>query len=114
MLETRRLDHCLACGARDLARLPMRYEFQSTSLPAAAFDVVYMGDVLEHVPDCRADLAEVARVLAPGGYLYLRGPTTTNSLARRAGLTAFAIAGRDIVLREPPYHLWEFTPRSLV
>lgn len=72
-----------------------------------------MGDVLEHVPDCRATLAEVARVLAPGGHLYLRGPITTNSIARRAGLALYRLAGRDIVLREPPYHLWEFTPRPL-
>lgn len=77
------------------------------------FDLVYMGDVLEHVPDCRATLAEVARVLAPGGFLYLRGPITTHSLARGLGLALYRALGRDIVLREPPYHLWEFTPGSL-
>ena len=82
-------------------------------LPAASFEVVYMGDVLEHVPDCRATLAEVARVLAPGGCLYLRGPITTHSLARRLALAVYGALGRSIVLREPPYHLWEFTPRTL-
>jgi SAM-dependent methyltransferase len=35
-------------------------------LEADAFDLVFMGDALEHVPDCRATLAQVARVLAPG------------------------------------------------
>jgi hypothetical protein len=69
--------------------------------------------VLEHVPDCRAVVDEVARVLAPGGHFYLRGPITTHSLARRLALAAYGIAGREIVLREPPYHLWEFTPGSL-
>jgi SAM-dependent methyltransferase len=88
-------------------------DLESARFPSDAFDLVYMGDVLEHVPDCRAELVEVARVLAPGGFLYLRGPITTNSLARRAGLAAYGLAGRDIVLREPPYHLWEFTPASL-
>jgi SAM-dependent methyltransferase len=87
-------------------------------LPAArfepgCFDLVFMGDVLEHVPDCRATLLEVARVLAPGGFLYLRGPITTHSLARGLGLALYRGLGRDIVLREPPYHLWEFTPGSL-
>lgn len=82
-------------------------------LPAATFDLVYMGDVLEHVPDCRAVLAEAARVLRPGGVLYLRGPITTNSLARGLAMTAYGAIGRTRVLREPPYHLWEFTPRSL-
>jgi SAM-dependent methyltransferase len=88
-------------------------DLPSARLPAASFDLIYMGDVLEHVPDCHAVLDEVARVLAPGGLLYLRGPITTNSLARRIGLALFALAGRDIVLREPPYHLWEFTPGPL-
>src|SRR5262249_22895421 len=32
---------------------------------------------------------------------------------RRFALALYAAAGRKIVLREPPYHLWEFTPRSL-
>ena len=82
-------------------------------LTGASFDLVYMGDVLEHVPDCRRVLAEVARVLVPGGHLYLRGPITTNSLGRRLGLALYRMLGRTIVLREPPYHLWEFTPRSM-
>jgi len=86
---------------------------ESAALPDAAYDLVYMGDVLEHVPDCRATLGEVARVLAPGGFLYLRGPITTNSLARRLALAAYGALGRTIVLHEPPYHLWEFTPGPL-
>ena len=82
-------------------------------LEADAFDLVFMGDVLEHVPDCRATLAQVARVLAPGGHVVVRGPITTHSLARRVGLALYGLLGRTIVLREPPYHLWEFRPRSL-
>jgi 2-polyprenyl-3-methyl-5-hydroxy-6-metoxy-1,4-benzoquinol methylase len=83
------------------------------ALPADAFDLVYMGDVLEHVPDCRATLAEVARVLAPGGHAVVRGPITTHSLARRLGLALYGAVGKEIVLREPPYHVWEFRPGSL-
>ncbi len=99
--------------ARSLGLEVFHGELAQAAFPAASFDLVYMGDVLEHVPDCRAVLSEVARVLAPGGWLYLRGPTTTHSLARRAALAGYGALGREIVLREPPYHLWEFTPRSL-
>ena len=88
-------------------------DLESAHFPAASFDLVYLGDVLEHVPDCRAVLTEIVRVLTPGGFLYLRGPTTTNSLARRLGLALYGLLGRDIVLREPPYHLWEFRPHPL-
>ena len=80
---------------------------------ADSFDLAFMGDVLEHVPDCRATLAQVARVLAPGGHVVVRGPITTHSFARRLGLALYGALGRSIVLREPPYHLWEFRPASL-
>ena len=90
-----------------------RGSIEDARLPSATFDLVYMGDVLEHVPDCRSTLLEVTRVLRPEGLLYLRGPITTHSLARQAALSAYAMAGRVRVLREPPYHLWEFTPVSL-
>lgn len=85
----------------------------AAALPAESFDLVYMGDVLEHVPDCHTVLIEAARVLKTGGHLYLRGPITTNSLARRIALALYGALGRTIVLREPPYHLWEFTPGPL-
>lgn len=99
--------------ARGLGVEVFHGELAAARLHAAFFDLVYMGDVLEHVPDCRATLVEVARVLKPAGHLYLRGPVTTNSLARRLALRACASAGREIVLEEPPYHLWEFTPGPL-
>ena len=99
--------------ARSLGLDVFQGELEAARLPDSSFDLVYMGDVLEHVPDCRATLDEVRRVLAPGGFLYLRGPITTHSLARSLALALYGMAGREIVLGEPPYHLWEFTPRPL-
>lgn len=86
---------------------------EQAALPAGSFDVAFAGDVLEHVPDPAAVLRELARVLAPGGALVLRGPMATHSLARALGLTATRALGRTRWLDEPPYHLWEFTPGPL-
>ena len=99
--------------ARALGLEVFQGDLPAAALPGSSFDLVYMGDVLEHVPDCRAVLGEAVRVLAPGGHLYLRGPVTTNSMARRLAMGLYGATGRTIVLREPPYHLWEFTPGPL-
>jgi SAM-dependent methyltransferase len=107
------LSAAAAQQARALGLEVFQGDLLAAALPAETFDLVYMGDVLEHVPDCRAVLTEAARVLRPGGHLYLRGPITTNSLARRLALALYALGRRVIVLREPPYHLWEFTPGPL-
>jgi len=102
-----------AAHARALGLEVFQGDLLAARLPAATFDLVYMGDVLEHVPDCRAVAAEAVRVLKPGGWFYLRGPMTTHSIARGLALRAYGLLGRRIVQREVPYHLWEFTPRSL-
>lgn len=102
-----------AAHARSLGLNVFQGDLLGAQLPDASFDLVYMGDVLEHVPDCRAVVTEVARVLKPGGWFYLRGPVTTHSIARALALRLYAALGRTLVLDEVPYHLWEFTPRSL-
>ena len=43
-------------------------------LPDAAFDVVWAGEVIEHVADTAGWLSEVRRVLRPGGTLLLEHP----------------------------------------
>jgi SAM-dependent methyltransferase len=51
-------------------------EADMTALPFedASFDAAVLGEVLEHIEDDRAALAEVARVLRPGGVLALSVP----------------------------------------
>jgi SAM-dependent methyltransferase len=45
-------------------------------VPTASFDVVISGQALEHDPQFWVTLAEVARVLRPGGYACLIAPST--------------------------------------
>lgn len=48
----------------------------ATRLPFAdgAFDAVFSSEVIEHIPDWRAAVTEMARVLAPGGRLVITTP----------------------------------------
>jgi SAM-dependent methyltransferase len=47
---------------------------EALPFPDRSFDVVTFVDVIEHVADARAAVREIARVLRPGGTLYLFGP----------------------------------------
>jgi 2-polyprenyl-6-hydroxyphenyl methylase/3-demethylubiquinone-9 3-methyltransferase len=63
--------------------LEVRFEVGSAtdlSLPSESFDVCFAPELLEHVAEWQSCLDEFARVLRPGGILFL---STTNSLCPR-------------------------------
>lgn len=83
-LQRRRAD-CDACGI-DLSPQALRYCRQrglsavgladATRLPFgdASFDVITAFDLIEHIPDDRLIMAEIHRVLRPGGFLLASVP----------------------------------------
>lgn len=83
------------------------------ALPAARFDAVFLGDVLEHLPRPLEALAEIRRSLRPGGIVVIAVPSTLNLLSGRAGMALYRLLGRSKTVRIPPYHLFEYTPRTL-
>lgn len=77
----------------------------SAQFAAGSFDAVVLWDVIEHVADPRGLLAEIRRVLKPGGVIAL---TTGN-------IDSF-IARRDLAnwrLLAPPYHLFYFSTQTM-
>lgn len=73
--------------------------------PAGHFDVVTAKQVLEHIPDVKAELAHVRAALRPGGLLYADVPNYR---------CLSVVLGRDdFELNTPPQHLNYFTPRTL-
>lgn len=108
----------IAASAAQFARERMGLDVRTgtlddVNLPGGGFDAVYLGDVLEHLPAPLAALRELNRLLRPGGVVMIAGPVTLNSLDRRLGLLAYRALGRTKTLHQPPYHLTEFTPRTL-
>ncbi|MDP9798205.1 2-polyprenyl-6-hydroxyphenyl methylase/3-demethylubiquinone-9 3-methyltransferase [Catenuloplanes nepalensis] len=57
--------------ARARGVTPVRADAARLPLPVAVADVVVAGELLEHVPDLPATVAELCRVLRPGGLLVL-------------------------------------------
>jgi len=88
-------------------------ELAEAKFPAGSFDVVYMADVLEHVAEPVAFVREARRILADDGHVVLCGPTALNALSRRLGLAAYSLAKRTRSIALAPYHLFEYTPRTL-
>lgn len=67
------------------------------SFPDASFDVVITSEVLEHIPDWRAALAECARVLRPGGRAYMTFPFLRNTQETRVRAVIEAGAVRHLL-----------------
>lgn len=73
--------------------------------PDHGFDLIYSSEVIEHVADPRAFVGAIARLLNPGGVLYLTTPDISHwrrprNLGRWDGFN-------------PPVHCVYFNPRSL-
>lgn len=87
--------------------LPIAYAVgagERLPFPPAAFDAVLCGDVLEHVADPEQVLAEIARVLRPGGpFLY---DTPNRTVASRVALIWLAERWRPTRLAPPGFHDW--------
>lgn len=74
--------------------------------PEAQFDAVTLWEVIEHLPDPRAFLAEVFRVLKPGGTFAFSTPDAGSLVARLAGQ-------RWLGWHKVPEHLYYFDRPSL-
>lgn len=58
---------------------------EEAKLPDASVDVLVMLHVIEHVPDPRATLAEIHRVVKPGGLVVLETPRVDGTAAKLFG-----------------------------
>ncbi len=85
----------------------------SARFPDNSFEVVFMGDVLEHLPDPVATIGEINRVLNPTGILVIECPMQTNTIFSRVGFAGYSLLGRRTTVHLPPYHLFEYRPASM-
>ena len=91
--------HCEAEGIRIVLG-----SLEGADLPEGGFDVVYLSETVEHLPDPRATIRAARRILSPGGLIVL-GTANHASLARRLRGARWGYY--------MPGHLQYFTARSL-
>lgn len=80
---------------------------EDIGLPDNYFDATTLFYVIEHLPDPLGLLTEVNRSLKPDGLILLRWPHTT-PIVRILGPLA-----RRLDLYHTPYHLYDFSPRTI-
>ncbi len=91
--------------ARERLGLDVRTaELDSAELSGREFDAVFMGDVLEHLPDPGSALDRTAELLRPGGVLALALPDAGSRLARVMGARWWSVI---------PTHVHYFTRNSI-
>ena len=97
--------HAAAAYARDRLGLNVHSApLWGGQMDARSFDAVVMGDVIEHLPDPGAGLRRVAKLLRPGGVVYLALPDAGSAVARALGARWWSVL---------PTHLHYFTRASL-
>lgn len=81
-------------------------DLDSAGFAAASFDAITARHLIEHVPDPLALLGGMARILKPGGRLYLETPNTAALLRAWFGIHWFA--------NDAPRHLVLFSRATLL
>lgn len=79
------LNPAMAHYARNTYQLRVlnsRIEDVPSSQWSAAFDVITLCDVLEHLPSPRVTIRSIAQWIRPGGSLFIRGPLSNSRIAR--------------------------------
>lgn len=100
------LSDASASYARDVLQIDVKTgSLGELDLPDESYDTVILWHVLEHIPDPAALLAEVARILRPGGTLLVAVPNFGSLEARWARDHWFHL--------DVPRHLNHFTTTSL-
>lgn len=80
-------------------------DLASAQFPSASFDVITARHVIEHIPTPHDFMAELARLLKPGGHLVVETPNFSS--------LGWALFGTKWYATGIPYHLMLFSPGNL-
>jgi SAM-dependent methyltransferase len=104
--------HAASFSGAEIRREPV----ENCGFREGSFDVVVMGSVLEHLYNPDETVREIARILRPGGALYVDVPNEAG-LYFRVGNLYQKVRGRDWVVHLAPtfspYHVFGYSPRAL-
>lgn len=94
-----------AAGADPRARIRIVQDLAAAAYPAGFFDAIFVWHVLEHLRDPVESVAEMCRILRPGGRLVVAVPNFSSLQARWAGPAWFHL--------DLPRHVFQFPLAAL-
>lgn len=92
---------------------PFDEKLLGSELQENTFDAILMGDVLEHFTDPGFAVNLSCRLLKKGGKLIAHVPGTLNLISSRMAFAYYGLSGKKKTMTIPPYHLTEFSPKTL-
>lgn len=90
-----------------------RSSFEELPAQADRHDVIFMGDVLEHMIQPLEMLSKARSMLKPSGIVAAEVPSMFNSLTGRVATIGMRLLGTQKKMAMPPYHVNEFIPGTL-
>lgn len=90
-----------------------RGSFEELAPEPGGYDVIFMGDVLEHLIEPLEMLTKAHSLLKPSGVVALEVPSMFNSLTGRVAIAGMRLLGTKKKMAMPPYHVNEFTPKTM-
>jgi len=103
-------------AARHSGAEVLRKPLEDCGFAPRSFDAVLLSAVLEHLYNPNEVISEIARIIRPGGALFLHVPNEAG-LYFRLGNLYEGLRGRDWVVNLaptfPPFHVFGFTPPAL-
>jgi 2-polyprenyl-3-methyl-5-hydroxy-6-metoxy-1,4-benzoquinol methylase len=90
-----------------------RGSFEELAPEPAKYDVIFMGDVLEHLIQPLEMLTKAHSMLKASGVVALEVPSMFNSLTGRFATLGMRLLRTKKKMTLPPYHVNEFTPKTL-
>ena len=96
----------------DIINKPYDFTLLNKELPENYFDVILMGDVLEHFTNPTDAARLTYTILKPGGKAIIHLPGTLNLISSKLAFLVYQLIGSQKTMYIPPYHLTEFSAKT--
>jgi 2-polyprenyl-3-methyl-5-hydroxy-6-metoxy-1,4-benzoquinol methylase len=97
----------------DIINKPFDWKLFGTEVSENEFDIILMGDVLEHFTNPTEAMTLTHKILKPNGVAIIHLPGTLNLISSKIAFMVYKLIGSQKTMTIPPYHLTEFSAKTI-